>query len=155
MEQFITGNDKAFSKLERKAKRACIRFRNQELPPGCLPNRAAIGFEIIPGSDKATLWVTKGIRYQGNNSQIKRWLADGQKEFVSFKKLKDWIRGPIFQEFRLNAHPQSVNSSSITDLPAVHEAMNEINQPLYLDDEQLFIRLARQVRGQDSALKAL
>ncbi len=155
MKKFINGLDTAFQDLEERAKCACIRFSAQELPSNCSPGQADIGFEINPDSGKAKLWVSKGIRYQGRNSQIRRWLADGLKEFASFKELNDWIRGPISEEFRLNAHPQPVNSSAITDLPAVHQAMNEINQPLYLDEDKIISLLAKQVRGQDQALKSL
>jgi len=46
MRQFLTNNDVAFHDLEERARWACIRFRGQEMPPGCIPNHADIGFEV-------------------------------------------------------------------------------------------------------------
>lgn len=155
MRQFINGNEETFNDLEERAQRACVRFPGQEMPTGCSPNRADVGFEINPDSGKSKLWVSKGIRYSGRDSQIRQWLAVGHKEFLSFKKLKDWLNGPIAQAFSQENQQQSVDSTAITNLPVIHQAISKIDQPLYLDEDQLFNCLSRKVRGQDQAIKSL
>ncbi len=165
MRQFINRSDQAFKDLEERAKWDCIRFRQQELPPGCLPNRTDIGFEIDHKSGAAKLLVSLGVRYTGQNTQIGQWLAAGHKEFGSFAELKDWIRGSLAVEFRNNTstniyaantdHCNPPNAASITDIRVVHEAMKEINRPLYLDEDNLFNELRKRVLGQDKALKSL
>jgi len=164
MRQFLTNNEAAFRELEQRAEHACVRFRNQELPPGCEPPAADVGFEIDTGPGTARLLVSRGIRYTGDCAAIYDWLGEGVKEFASFAGLRAWIQGPLAQAFnarRISAgnapanNPVPDTAGQLTDLAAVHQGIREINRCMYLDEENLFERLRRRVLGQDDALKTL
>ncbi len=152
MKQFIHGNNKAFKDLEKRAKQACVRFRNQEMPPGCMPGKADIGFEINP-SGTARLWVSLGINYNGQNPQIRQWLNSGHLEFPSFAELKKWICSTLAEEFQNNTYV--ANPNSITDMQAIHNTVKVMDKPFYLDEEELFNAISKRVLGQNEALKNL
>lgn len=164
MRQFLTNNEAAFRDLERRAKRACVRFRDQEMPPGCDPNRADIGFEIDEGPGTARLLVSRGVRYGGDSPAIREWLDAGVKQFPTFAALSAWIQGPLWRAFGRHSATGSapsdgiaagVSASQLTDLRAVQEGIRDIHRPLYLDEVSLFERLHKRILGQDEALKAL
>ena len=91
MWQFMLGSDAAFAALEVRARRACMRFRDQELPPGSDPTRATIGIEIDPLSGVTRLLVTRGINYSGPSDEVRNWFLAGQRSFDSFTTLKKWL----------------------------------------------------------------
>ena len=70
MWQFILGSDEAFDVLEARARQMCVRFREQEMPPGSAPARATVGFEVDPASGVARLLVDRGVRYEGLNDEM-------------------------------------------------------------------------------------
>jgi hypothetical protein len=164
MRQFLSGTDKAFHELEERAKRACIRFRDQEMPLGSVPERADIGFEVDQHSGSAKLLVNKGIRYSGLNPAVREWFSSGIKEFPTFDKLKEWIRGSLADSFRSSmatgdhletGGPATEQATQLTDMSVIHEAVKKINRPVYLDEERLVSELSKRVLGQDGALRAL
>lgn len=164
MRQFLANNEAAFRDLEERAKWACIRFRNQEMPPGCNPDHADVGFEIDEGQGAARLLVTKGIHYSGDNLGVREWLGAGEKQFPSFAALRAWIQGPLAQAFDAQSAaggapagvpPVAGTATELTDMTAVNEGIRDIHRPLYLDEATLFERLHTRVFGQDDALKAL
>lgn len=164
MKQFIYGNDEAFRALEEQAKFACVRFRDQEMPPGCNPEKADVGFEVNPDSGSAKLFVSLGVKYNGNNSTVVEWFNSGTKEFPSFEALKQWIKTSLNSTFQntnatddqlLGGIGGNTHSSQLTDIPAVHEAMRTIHRPLYLDEEKLFMEHSKLVLGQEDALRSL
>lgn len=162
MRQFLANNEAAFRDLEERAKWACIRFRNQELPPGCDPDHADVGFEIEGRT--ARLLVSKGIRYRGRSPAVRRWLNAGVKQFPSFGALVAWIQGPLAKAFNASsagggapadsgAGPESANQ--ITDMDVVHQGLRDVNRPWYIDEDALYERLRGRILGQDDALKTL
>ncbi len=164
MRQFLINNDVAFRNLEARARGACIRFRNQELPPGCSPQNADIGFEIDDELGTAKLLVKRGIRYEGNSSSVREWLRAGVAQFPSFMDLREWIQGPLKEAFitesAISNSPSDemtaeASTNNLTDMTVVHKAIRNINRPLYLDESLLFERMKRRVLGQDNALKGL
>jgi len=171
MKQFAASNNAAFQDLEERAKRACIRFRGQELPPGCEPDHTDIGFEVTQNPPAAKLYVQQGVRYGGPNRAIKRWLDSGVIQFSDFASLKDWLRKTLAPAFcmnvanrRLSNNRQSNNdragearqsASQLTDISAVHEGIQNIDKPLYMDEAALVEKLARRVLGQNDAINAL
>ena len=46
MRQFINGSNSNWEQLEHQATGKCIRFRDQEMPPGSIPCQAHVGFEV-------------------------------------------------------------------------------------------------------------
>lgn len=163
MKQFLQANDSAFTDLERRAGDACIRFRNQELPPGCSPGQADIGFEVDNGTGAARLLVARGIRYEGGESTLTEWFSAGMIQFPIFGELVSWLQGPLNSAF----NPQSDsnepvdeqgiadNPEAITDMEAVEAGIPDPGRPLYLDEEALLSRLTEKVLGQNDALKVL
>ncbi len=165
MRQFVKGSDDAFRDLRERASRACIRFRNQEMPPECDPDHADVGFEIDGEDGTARLFVTPGVRYSGGKSEVREWLRDGVKEFSSFDALREWIRGPLTEAFAnarstgtgasSEAAPAPEASGQLTDMTAVHQGIQSIHRPLYLDETSLFEAIRRKVLGQDDAIRGL
>ncbi len=161
MRQFFTNtNARAYDDLEERAKGACIRFRNQAMPPGCTPSHADVGFEIDRNSGESCLYVSTGIDYQGPDPEVRDWLRNGVKRFSSFSELKAWIMGPLQQAYRNSASQFPVpapaaTASRLTDMPAVHAMLQGADRTWHLDEEKLFDRLRRKVLGQDAALKGL
>jgi len=164
MRQFLNNNKSAFRDLKERAKWGCVRFRNQEMPLGCNPSRADIGFEIDNESGAVRLLVTKGIRYRGTNSDVREWVENGEKQFTSYEAMFSWIQGPLGQEFNAqsvteccsaNVSPAMRAVTQITNMAAVQEGIRSTNKPHYIDEAALFERLHRLVLGQDDALRAL
>lgn len=92
MRQFISGSCTAFADLEEKAKRSCVRFVEQEMPPGTFPSRADIGFEIAETTGVARLLVERGLIYHGRpSSEVGAWIQDGERSFENFAALRSWL----------------------------------------------------------------
>ena len=91
MWQFIFGSDETFADLERRARRACVRFADQEMPPGTVPARAAIGFEFDELSGRVRLLVERGLAYDGTSNEIERWIAEGFRAFDDVAQLRSWL----------------------------------------------------------------
>lgn len=163
MRQFVQGNEPAFADLERRARNTCIRFRSQELPPGCTPEQADVGFEIDSGTGATRLLVSRGIRYEGEESTLIELFSSGIIQFPTFGELVDWIQGPLNSAFNPvgdNNTPSAESATNsapeaVTDMEAVEAAIPDPNKPLYLDEEVLLSRLKERVLGQDGALKVL
>lgn len=162
MRQFFEGSDEAWTQLARRSTGRCIRFRDQEMPPGCVPDRASVGFEVDDGSGTARLLVTRGIRYSGDNQTVRRWFEDGEKEFRDFAGLQDWVHGALRRAFGVPPAAESASvdqcasrGTELTDMVAVHHEIQTIDVPLYLDEDRFFERLRSRIIGQDDALRAL
>lgn len=164
MRQFFSCDEAAFGELEQRAKRACIRFRNQELPPGCTPDRADVGFEVDRDRGVAWLLVNRETRYSGPSSELEDWINSGAKQFASFDDLRSWIDGPLRQAFdeqptsdgnpEANQNP-ALPTGRLTDMNAVRAGIRNLKRPLFLDEAVLFDRLRQRVLGQDNVLKSL
>ena len=162
MRQFFAGDRSAFDKLEEHARRACVRFRRQEMPPGCDPPEADIGFEVDEVTGTARLLVARNVSYRGTDHSVREWLDAGAVSFPSFSALTEWVLGPLREEFLRNkasnrspGPEDRVEVTGLTDVAAGHEGLRTIQRPLYVDEQQLYVRLRRRVLGQDRALKAL
>jgi len=162
MRQFFNGDDSAFADLEQRARRACVRFRNQEMPPGCEPSEADVGFEVDEESGVARLLVETNVSYRGAKQSVHEWLVAGETTFPSFMALTNWIRGPLRDEFlsavASDAAPPNAaraSATSLTDVAAVHEGVRDNQQPLYIDEKSLCEGLQGRVLGQNHALAAL
>lgn len=164
MRQFFVPGDGAFSDLEQRATGRCIRFRGQEMPPGCHPDRADIAFEFDAQRGCARLLIQKGLRYSGSDRSIRRWIATGVKEFPTFAALQDWIQGPVREAFQdrtaIGTRPVADDAGrraveDLTDMSVVQQGVRDLHRPLYLDEEKLFDRLRSRVLGQEGALKSL
>ncbi len=114
MRQFLNGNKEAYRDLEQRAQRACVRFCNQEMPPGCHPERADVGFEIDEPPGTARLLVSRGIVYRGAVADVAQWLQAGVKQFESFASLRRWIGGPLSQAFGEQSSAPAADSDVAT-----------------------------------------
>ncbi len=160
MRQFMTDNKAAFTDLEERAKAACIRFPNQEMPPMCSPEHTDIGFEIDGETGKARLFVAKNLCYTGENIEVQGWIQNSMKQFSSFADLVEWIQGPLRASYTDASVSAAVpdgadKSDSITDMEAVKAGMPDPHRPLYLDEEEILSRLQNKVFGQEGALRVL
>jgi ATP-dependent Clp protease ATP-binding subunit ClpB len=160
MKQFFKGSDEEFSELEERAKWACIRFRSLEMPSGCFPARGDIGVEIT-ANGSAKLFVSRGIQYSGDNSEIREWFRAAEKTFASFAELKSWFQGTLAQAFNAVLEARGTGNiggeaaSGLTDMAAVRQGIQDMNPPLYIDENTLVTNLGKRVLGQDAAINSL
>ncbi len=89
MRRFLNGTQQAWDDLSSRARRTCVVFCCQ-LPPGCQPTTARVGFEIR--SATAILFVDKGIRHHGSSRSLGAWLRRGEMRFPGIGDLKNWIQ---------------------------------------------------------------
>jgi hypothetical protein len=166
MKRFVNGTDQAFADLERRAKGTCVLFRDVELPPGTLPARAKVGFEVKSSDGAAVLFVDHGISYQGSNQAVACWLQAGEIRFSGFGQLKQWLRhevGACYRSDSGSVAPQTVPADSqvprspreLTDIVAIQAATPDLTGAMYLAEDDLFRELSTRVRAQDEALRLL
>jgi ATP-dependent Clp protease ATP-binding subunit ClpA len=161
MNQFITASDSAFRDLETRASGKCLRFRQQQMPAGCAPAQADVGFEIDPESGVACLHVQKGIEYSGSSEAVAAWFQAGSKAFLTFDSLVEWIRGPLQQAYSTatatsgTAKTVEPTPRELTDMAAVRRKLQSIERPEPIDEADLARRLRDKVLGQDFAMNTL
>jgi len=162
MRQFVESRPGSILHLESRARRACLRYRAQEMPPGTRPDRADVGFEVGP-QGHARLLVARGTSYIGAEREVGEWIEAGVREFPDFPALERWIQGPLRRAFAVGREggdadaEDALEAAPITDLPAVLRGLREAEAagPLYLDDEELYEQLTRRILGQDGAMRSL
>jgi ATP-dependent Clp protease ATP-binding subunit ClpA len=154
MRQFIQGSDEDFQALEMRAIGRCLRYRAQEMPPGCTPSHAPVGFEVNPITEAAILYVQRDVNYPGNSQAVRDWLRAGEMRFRSFDELRRWIKTCLTAVYDQTSIPAAVITEPLTDFEAVNVNLNSKRVP-YLDETTLFDRLVLRVRGQDAALRNL
>ena len=96
MQRFLNGTQAAWDALANRARHACVVFVGCQLPPGCRPATARVGFEVH--AREAILFVDKGITYHGSSDAIRSWLSAGEQRFASMDSLRGWIErevGPL------------------------------------------------------------
>lgn len=174
MRQFFTGSTSAFNDLAQRARRACVVFDDQEMPPGCTPEKALVGFEINPQTGRTQLLVRKGVLYTGESKPVRDWLANGTLEFANFELLQKWIQEYLQHHYkhtsphtsRQISQPQTTTPPNnreesipgleeITDLEAVNNKILTKPDHQLIDPVKLFRRMKEEVRGQDQALRPL
>ncbi len=158
MRRFLNGTQQAWDDLSSRARRTCVVFCCQ-LPPGCQPTTARVGFEIR--SAKAILFVDKGIRYRGSSRSLGAWLRRGEMRFPGIGDLKNWIQheiGPLFQADAQLAEPTPAISprtpGDLTDLDAVTSTA-AAHATAGIDVGDLLRELRSRVFGQDDALETV
>jgi hypothetical protein len=142
MHKFLNGSLQAYADLEQRAKAAAyINFREEELPPGCVPPQARVGFKVDPASGESTLFVERGIRYYGPDATIRRWIEAGQLFFASFAELRQWICTDLKTAFELQVNignqPTEESGSSTSAAPAEPERPCPAPSPQPSDDPVL------------------
>jgi hypothetical protein len=155
MHQFIEGTDVDYEKLAIRAIGRCIRYRSQTMPPGCNPAQAHVGFEVSPLNDTAILYVERGVEYSGTCAAVQDWLRSGEKRFACFDELRRWIQEVLPEAYgRPQGAAAARTTEPLTDFAAVSVSLNP-KRAAYLDEAEVFNRLARRVRGQDAAMHCL
>jgi hypothetical protein len=160
MLRFIDGTQAAWDDLARRARRACVVFRDCQLPPGCVPPRARVGFEINP-SGQAILLVDRDVDYRGPSNDVRTWLRAGEKRFQGVEDLRAWIQdelGALYQR-DASAPPKSIapgrrQPGELTDLDAI-ASTTTAHAAAVLEETELLRELKTWVYGQDKALKTL
>ncbi len=155
MRQFIEGVAADYEGLEQRATGRCIRFRDQEMPPGSMPSHANVGFEVERGTGRATLFVGREVCYVGDNQAVREWLRAGEKRFASFGRLRKWVQEDLAAAYMEGADAANASTEPLTDFQAVRQNLQSQRRVAYLDEDEVFNRLARRVRGQDTALRVL
>lgn len=149
MQQFFSGNDEAYRRLEADARRTCVRFHDQRMPSGVTPDRANVGFEVSEGG-AATLFVQRGVHYDGNDRWLRGLFAEGQLCFNSFHELRRWLQRQLPKHYGDRSSPED-----LTDLAAVRARLRGGRGGMHLDEQVLFDQLSDRVRGQSSAMRTL
>lgn len=93
MQRFLNGTQAAWDALADRARHACVVFVGCQLPPGCRPATARVGFEVHAG--EAILFVDKGIAYRGSSDAVGSWLSAGEQRFATMDDLRGWIEREI------------------------------------------------------------
>jgi hypothetical protein len=128
MWQFMYGSDEMFQDLERRGRRACVRFVEREMPPGTVPARAAIGFEVEARSGRVRLLVERGVVYQGASEEVERWFAEGGRTFHDMAELRSWLGSTLrdaYRSFSLSLAPEPASGSGYTGYEA-EQVLDEI-----------------------------
>jgi hypothetical protein len=154
MNQFFDGTDADYEGLAIRAISHCVRYRSQAMPPGSTPTHVHVGFEINPLNEAATLYVERGVQYSGSSQVVREWLRLGEKRCVDFDALRRWIQEDLAKAYDQTPTSARGTSEPLTDLQAVSASLNP-KRVAYLDETEVFNRLAQRVRGQDSALQIL
>ncbi len=161
MHQFIHGSDDAWAQLERRASAHCIRFRDQCMPPGCQPSHAHVGFEVDAGSRAAILYVQTGVRYTGQNRELRRWLSRGEKRFPHFHALREWIVSDLAPVYPADAGQPDSSAPAVaqlTDLSTIQQlqaVQAGTHSAPHVDSSRFAEELRRHVFGQDHVLRPL
>jgi len=169
MYQFLSGHDRDYGDLEKRARGKCIRFKNQEMPPGANPPNAHVGFEVDMRTNKAKLLVTHGVTYRCENRDVNEWFIRGEKEFHTFNALKNWIKGDLAAVYNSNEIPVDgyddggdssapvtpPDTDELTDFSEVNAYVREAQRAFYIDEEELLEGLKYHIKGQDHVLEML
>jgi len=88
------------------------------MPPGTVPARAMIGFEVDPHSGLVRLLVERGSTYNGSSADVRSWLGTGIKTFENFAQLRSWLGSTLREAFRIattttNQHPDGTDACSL------------------------------------------
>jgi len=127
MWQFMYGSDEMFEHIERRAQRACVRFADQEMPPGTVPARAAIGFEVDALSGRVRLFVERGVAYDGTSNEIERWLAEGCKTFDDVAQLRAWLGSTLRNAYR-SPSAATASQSGSTGASTMYAAEDDLDE---------------------------
>ncbi|MCB1606193.1 MAG: ATP-dependent Clp protease ATP-binding subunit [Xanthomonadales bacterium] len=157
MKQFLEGSDQAYAELFAQARGACVRFRQQLMPPGCEPAMSDIGFEGGSTGQQYRLYVrpvSPGPAIQG---EVCEWLHRGERSFGSSESLQAWIRGPLSAAFRCHSVDRGQSTADgVTDMDIVRAQLKQAEPAAcYVDAAKLERQLAQKVRGQEHATRQL
>jgi ATP-dependent Clp protease ATP-binding subunit ClpA len=158
VQRFLNGTQAAWDDLAVRAGRACVVFVGCQLPPGCQPATARIGFEVH--AREAILFVDKRIAYRGSSDAIRSWLSAGEKRFASMDTLRRWIEreiGPLLLPDTCHGGPAPVPAmepGELTDIDAV-AATAAAHATAVIDAADLLRELRSRVYGQDATLQVL
>ena len=159
MQRFLGGTRAAWDALAARARHACVVFVGCQLPRGCQPATARIGFEVH--TREAILFVDKGITYYGSSNTVRSWLSVGEKRFASMENLRRWIEreiGPLLPTDASHGLPAVAAAArepgELTDIDAV-AATTASYATAVIDAGDLLRELRSRVYGQDGALQVL
>ena len=128
-----------------RARRNCLVFGDEPLPPGSTPSRGRVGVEIDPDSGVAMLYVDRAVAYDGRDPEIAQWFRNGTLAFASFEALERWFAGPLANAF-LAAETPSTGSSPVGD------QAEDSPTAQFIDPETIAASLAAEVVGQTGPL---
>ena len=136
-------------------------FRDRELPNGCEPKRANIGFQKEGNIYK--LSIDSNISANSTNSDFVNWIQKGETKFVGLDDLIAFIRsvGALFDDAdhgqkQVNRESGDIASDdSIIDRQKVRELSKSQEKKPEIQPKQISQKLKDQIYGQDDAIDAL
>jgi DNA polymerase III delta prime subunit len=164
MERFITADKEFLKDLEQRAKGVCIRFCSEQMPTGCEPPTADVGFEIDAETGRCLLHVSRGLHCSGCPGDIRAWLETGTKQFETFGEFSNWISTELAGAYNAATTeiPQPTapdeckqHSGALTDFESIEHAVGTMDNTPYLDEDDLLLSLLEKVHGQVDALRAM
>ena len=155
--KFALGSDSDFIYLKNQID-ACARsaqsyeFRDCLLLPGCVPERAAVGF--WKGEVGYVMYVTPPTAYNGNNREVAEIFRTGRKSFADFADLELFLRGMASPSTGGQAvqRPEWAKSP-LTDVDAI--AIPDKGKKAVPDFRALADRLGQIVTGQERAVESI
>lgn len=155
MTTILNADPAAIATLERRSRQACVVYADYPLPPGCSPANADIGIER---HDRQTLLhVRRGVHYQGQDDDVRVWIASATRSFETFGDCLRWLRdhapaGPrdTRQAVPAASVPTRLPIADVTELDEVRVA-----EPARLTVAELEASLSAHVLGQGVAVKGL
>ena len=152
MKQFalIDGYDDLYSKMQGTQ---CLIFKNQELPPGCTPSHARMGFELHESTLR--LLIDKGITYCGDSPKLQQLFRQGQLDFASIGDMRSWLMGEVRQAFEPSPSSPSLSWDDLHK--RAEEASEFVQTPaqVSIDVDTLTMEIGKEVIGQDQALQVI
>ncbi|MDR1189705.1 MAG: AAA family ATPase [Bifidobacteriaceae bacterium] len=154
MTDLTTADAASLAALETRSRRACVVYPDHPLPPGTLPPSGRVGVERTAG--RTLLHVRRGLRYEGEDGEVRDWIAGGTRAFGSLEDCLAWVRDRIPSGEQPNVvaaipdRPARLPIESVTELAQVDVAPAEPPTPAMLER-----MLAEDVLGQDAAIRAL
>src|SRR5262245_51177371 len=147
MWQFLLGSNEAFVALECRARRSCVKFRDQAMPPNASPPRATVAFEINDSTGTARLLVAPGVAYTGTNDEVRTWLSSGVREFDDFAQLRSWLLAVLKPTYTAPTMTQPAAVVPDADIEATSDALGATDD---VDLKGFRIALRRIRRRDDS-----
>ncbi len=155
--KFALGSDSDFAYLKSQID-ACSRsaqsyeFRDCLLLPGCVPEKAAVGF--WKGEGGYVMYVTPAAAYSGPNREAAELFRTGRRSFAAFTDLEGFLRGmaPPSTGGQAAQRPEWARGP-LTDVDAV--VIPDKGKKVAPDYRTLAERLGQVVTGQERAVESI
>ena len=128
--------------LEERARRCCLAFCDEPLPPGASQPTGRVGIEVDPHTGRSLLHVERGIAYTGPSEELAAWFVSGTRVFEDYDELREWLAGPLAEAY--------AGSAPIRD-----NTVDPVIEPLLVDPAQIVSLLNEEVVGQARSIEQM